>query len=668
MVPRLFLLHFILILLPAIAVAQAGWRPGESEVRVHLNLSGQTGLLDSLKINYERAAVDGKELNVYVIPEELDILEKAGFGYEVQIRDLNSHYDGYWDHLVPPGYHSYEEIIALTDSLATVFPSICKKVMYGTSLGGRQLAALKISDNVDEEEAEPEILFDGGCHGDEIGGPENLIRFARDLCLGYGPDSIITTLVDQREIWLFLMVNPDGRANMSRFNEAMVDINRDYGYMWDASGGSTGAFSQPETRALRECILEHRFSVYISYHSGIEQAAYPWAYRGDEPRDKVNLRRIAKAYSDSSLYPALPYGQSYTIMYQSNGMSIDYNYGTQGQASVTMELSQDKQPPDPLTYYNLNYPAMLEMIRIAGCGVGGTVTDSVTGNPVDAAIWVDGFFPVSTEPAAGDFHKFLLPGAHTMKVTANGYSLKQGVLFNVPQQGSAAVNILMRPDSGRYAHRVSACRIPGNNPSDEGYTPGALKAPDSVGYSLGKSGWIILDMGDTVQNADGNELTVYEAGVSGEGYDCFGANSPDGPWLGLGSGAGTASFDLGSIPGIRYLKILDDGDGAANVPDAGFDLDAVKVVPDPYTDAPVIIAQMPPHVYPNPSGGKFSVVVKGNSETGLIVYNPAGQQILRCAPQTGNFTIDLTGYSEGIYFASLVVDGFPVTVKLIKIN
>jgi succinylglutamate desuccinylase len=649
-------------------VAQSGWRPGEAEARVHLNSAGQIGLLDSLKINYERASVDGRELNVYAIPEELYLLQTTGIGYEVLIEDLNSHYRGYWDHLVPPGYHSYEEIIALADSLATVFPSICKKLMYGTSLGGRQLAALKISDNVDEEETEPEILFDGGCHGDEIGGSENLIRFARDLCLGYGPDSIITALVNHREIWLYLMVNPDGRANMSRFNEAMVDINRDYGYMWDASGGSTAAFSQPETRALRDCLLEHRVSVYISYHSGIEQAAYPWAYRGEEPRDKVNLRRVAMAYSDSSLYPALPYGQSYTIMYQSNGMSIDYNYGTLGQACITMELSGNKQPPDPLVYYNLNYPAMLEMIRIAGCGVEGTVTDSVTGNPLDASVWVDGFFPVYTEPVAGDFHKILTPGTHTLKVTANGYSPKKGILFNVPQQGSAEVNILLSPDSGRYARRVSSCRIPGNNPADEGYTPGSLGTPDSIGYSLGKSGWIVMDLGDTVHNSVGNELTVYEAGLSGEGYDCFCANSPDGPWLGLGSGFGTTSFDLGSIPGARFLKILDDGGGAANVPDAGFDLDAVKIIPDPYTAAPVIISRPAVHVYPNPSDGNFSFAVTGKCETRLTIFDPAGRVILRTTPHNGIIRINLTGHSDGIYYASMVIDGFPVTVKLIKLN
>jgi hypothetical protein len=647
---------------------QSSWRPREAEIRVRLDSAGQVELLETFKINYEPASIDGKELNCYAVPEQLELLSAAGIKYDVLIEDLNSHYRGYWDHLVPPGYHSCEEIIALADSLAEHFPSICKKVIYGTSLGGRQLAALKISDNVDEEETEPEILFDGGCHGDEIGGPENIIRFARDLCLGYNNDSVITALVNDREIWLYLMVNPDGRASMSRFNQAMVDLNRDYGYMWDASGGSTGAFSQPETQALRSCLFEHRFSVYVSYHSGMEQAAYPWAYRGDEPRDKPNLRRVAKAYSDSSFYPALPYGQSYSIMYQSNGMSIDFNYGTLGQTCITMELSNNKQPPDPVVYYDINYPAMLEMIRIAGCGVEGVVTDSLTGNALDATVWVDDFFPVYNEPVAGDFHKYLLPGTHTLKVTANGYASKEGISFNVPQQGAAVVNIALSPDSGRYANRVSACRIPGNNAMDEGYTPGSLLAPDSIGYSLGKNGWIVLDLGDTVYNADGNDLTVYEAGPSDESYQCFSGTSPDGPWMELGSGLGTASFDLGTIASARYIKILDDGDGAAGIPDAGFDLDAVKVIPGFYTSTPVIKAQQVFRVFPNPSHGVFMISLSDACNNNLTVHDLTGRPVLRTSGEKGLFQIDLSTRPDGVYYFTVILNRTAISGKLIKLN
>jgi len=161
----------------------------------------------------------------YVVPKELEAIEAMGFQFEIEINDLNKHYEYFW--LTEDAYHSYDEIIELADSLETHFPSICKKYIFGTSVGGRQLAALKISDNVEIDEPEAEVMFDGGIHGDEIGAAENVIRFARDLCIDYGSDPTITDLINDREIWLYLMVNPDGRVNMTRENNNGVDLNPD---------------------------------------------------------------------------------------------------------------------------------------------------------------------------------------------------------------------------------------------------------------------------------------------------------------------------------------------------------------------------------------------------------------------------------------------------------
>lgn len=572
---------------------------------------------------------------------------------------------------VPPGYSSYEEIIALADSLSEHFPSICRKTVFAASLGGRQLAALKISDNADTDETEPAILFDGGCHGDEVGGSENLIRFARDLCLGYGSDSIITALVNNREIWLFLMVNPDGRVNMSRFNGAMVDINRDYGYMWDASGGSSDAFSQPETKALRSCMLREPFSVYISFHSGMQQAAYPWAYRGEEPSDKPNLRRLAKTYSDSSGYPSLLYGQSYSIMYQTNGMSVDFAYGALGIACFTLEISVDQQPPDPTVFYQYNYPAMLEMIRRSGWGVAGQITDSVTGEPVAATLWVDGFFPSFTHSGTGDFHKYLVAGQHTLTVTANGYKTRKALLFNVPQQGSATMDVSLVPDTGWYAHQVAACRIPGDNPGDEGNTSGALGEPDHTGYSLGNGGWIVLDLGDTIFDLPGNELGVFETGISGEGFLCQAGTGMDGPWIPLGVGTGTSFFDLSPSDSIRYIRIIDDGDGPVNGPDAGFDLDAIKVLNQGVLlslPGPSHPAENTVRIYPNPGSGLFTAETAERAGMGLTVYDVTGRRVRHVILSFGANTLDLSELPDGVYTYRAETSGPGNRGLLIKIK
>lgn len=560
-----------------------GWRKGEMEVRVLIGHPADVQKLRGLGLDYEPAAADGSIVRMYLVPGELKLLQRTSMRYEVTIPDMNAHFDHFWSNpLVPPGYYTYDQIIAIADSLATSFPSICKKVSWGTSLGGRQLAALKISDNVGTDEPEPEIMFDGGIHGDEIGGPQNVIMFARDLCLGYGPDPTITSLVNSREIWLYPMVNPDGRVSMSRYNNNGVDCNRDNGYMWNGEGNSWSAFSQVETKALRNGILDNQFVVYTNYHSGTEILAYPWSYRSNATRDNEHINQLAGVYSNASGYANLLYGQGYNIMYAINGSTKDFQYGSLGNIGWSIEISVDKQPPSSQVsyYYNANKPAMLAIINQCGWGVSGMVTDSVTGEPVRAFIQVNNLFPVYTDPVVGDYHKYVVPGTYTLKVVANGYKTKTIMNVAVPGQGAAVADIQLVPASSHYACKVTSCAIPGNNFGDEGYTPGALGKPDSIPYSLGKSGWLVLDMGDTIFNGPGADFKVIQAGTTAKAYTVSGSNNIDGPYTTIGIGNGTASFDLNTVPlgKVRYIHIKDNGAGPAYGVGAGFNLDAVEML------------------------------------------------------------------------------------------
>ena len=494
--------------------------------------------------------------------------------------------------LVPPGYKSYEQIVALADSLATNFPSICKKVIYGTSIGGRELAALKISRNVGLNEPEPSILFDGGIHGDEFLGPEIVIRFAKDLCTGYGSDTSLTNLINTRAIWLYYMVNPDGTANMTRDNSNGVDCNRDAGYMWNGEGNSTGAFSQNETRALRECMIGNQFSVYINFHAGNLGVIYPWSFRSDPTPDNIAINQLAYTYSSASGYTNFPYGQGYTILgYYSTGSTKDFLYGTMGNMGFSVEVSTDKQPPSSqiIQYYDLNFPAMKEMIIRCGYGLEGVVTDSLSGKPLSASIWVNGFYPVYTDPQNGDYHKYAVAGNYTITASANGYKSKTISNIGVPPTGSTVTNFQLVPENEWAAYSVISCQVPVTSFTGftyPAYTPAVLGAPDGVSYSLWKSGWIVLDMKDTIFNGAGADFRVVEGGNTPNGFSCYAGACKDGPWTLVGTGTGTTEFDLSSATGgaiskTRYLKIIDDGDGPSTGSELGFDLDAVELITQP---------------------------------------------------------------------------------------
>jgi len=572
----IFLLIFSAMIIPHPLQAQTGWRDKEMEVKVPLQDPKDAAFLASMRFQgdiYREYAI------LYLIPEELAILQEKGLPFEITIPDLNQHYRGFWE--TRAEYHSYEEVIALMDSLAMNFPSICKKEVFGISVEGRELSALKISDSVQFDQAEPEIGFDGSIHGDEIGGAENLVRFARMLCLKYGNDPYITDMVDNREIWIYCLVNPDGRENMTRYNANGIDLNRDWGYMWDAWGYSPSAYSQQETKALRSFMLDNHFNIHISYHSGTEAYLYPWYYRSNPCAEDDENEFLGNLYSSSSGYDDLEYFPGYQL-YPTNGGSVETSYGVMGNYGVAMEISYIKQPPvsQIMYYYNINEPSMLALTEYSAYGIRGFVRDATNGKPLQAAVFIDDFFPVYSDSLVGDFQKFVLSGTYSATAVADGYQKMTIENIVVNDQDYTQINFLMTPADtpDRYAYRVISCQIPGNNFLDEGNTPAVIGSPDQVFYSLGKSGWIVIEMSKAILDLSGNDIIVYEGDNSPEGYDIYAGNTMDGPWIQIGSGIGTQEFDL-SVTGLnqaRYFKIKDDGDGPSSGMDAGFDLDAIK--------------------------------------------------------------------------------------------
>jgi len=613
-----YLLVIFLFLTVFAGMAQHGWRPAEMQVLVPLNQPGIDELIEIVKEQHLNTEVAGDAIRCYFTPAELNLVKPSGIQCEIEIADLNQWAASFGERGVPSGYYSVGELNQIADSLAQNFPDICTLHLLGAATGFNQLYALKISDNSAIDEDEPEIMFDGGIHGDEVGGPENMIRFARDLCLQYGSDPQMTRLVDTREIWVYYCVNPYGRLNMTRYNANGVDINRDGGYMWNGEGNSSGACSQPETRVYRNFMAGNQFVIACSYHSGTEFISYPWSYRPDLCPDNAIHNYLASVYASTSGYSGIPYEPGYTGMYAINGSTKDFGYGSLGDISWSIEISLSKQPPASqiVPYYLKNKPAMLAMCENAGYGIHGLVTDSITGLPVAATVFINNYFPFGNDPENGDFHKFLLPGNYQIKVVANGYNTKLVDAVSIASNSVTDVNIALSPSNRYFAKRMLACQIPNNNFNDEGNTPAAIGPPDNVRYSLGRNGFAILEMGEPVDDGDGDDIVVYENDDTPEGYQLLVGTTPDGPWYSLGSATGNHAFDIAAsgLQQITYVRIKDDGDGQATVPDAGFDLDAVEGIHRlPAPDSTGFISGIVYDVWNNPASN--ATVTCGNYTT-----------------------------------------------------
>jgi hypothetical protein len=638
----------LILFLSISSFAQKGWRENEMEVKVFLSRINDAASLYDLQLNGDIYPLAGYAL-IYVIPSELEKIKKAQLKYEISKNDLNEYYKDFWSQKAGQ-YHTYDQIISLMDSLETAFPSICKKTVLGSSVEGREISYLKISDNVAIDESEAEVAFDGGIHGDEIGGPENLIRFARYICSNYGQDAEITDMIDNREIYIYTMVNPDGRVNMSRYNGNGVDCNRDFGYMWNGEGYSTAAYSQVETRFMRDFMYDKHFSTHVTYHSGTEEVIFPWCYRSDHAPDYNCFYNQAALYSSSSGYSYLPYLQSYDD-YPTNGELIDGSFGVNGPVSLTMEISTDKQTSDIQGYYQKNIDPMIAMIKNSGYGLEGIITDSITGNPIAAAIFVNNLFPVFSDSLIGDYHKFVLPGTYSIKVVANNYETRTITGVIVSSASSAVTNIKMKAANGSYISKVAAVVIPDNNTADEANTPAVIGAPDDIYYSIGKNGWIIADMLQPVKNISGNDFKVYEGDATAESYSCYASQSMDGPWTFLGTGTGTQEFDLSALSQARFIKITDDGDGTATAIDAGFDLDAIEALEQTVdifsvnNDNDLTI-----RIFPNPAENEiyFSTNL---TEYNAAIYNSQGAIVYKGQDPE---VLNVSSFPSGLYFVNVI--------------
>ena len=279
------------------------------------------------------------------------------------------------------GYHTYAEVTAATKAVADANPTIASRFSIGKSHQNRDLWAMKISDNVGTDEAEPEVLYDGGHHADEHMGVEMALRIMRWLVDGYGSDSRITNIVNGREIWIIFLVNPDGaeydigggRFHYWRKNRQPTpgtgytgtDLNRNYGYRWGGGGRTSAnpaaityrgpaAWSAPEVRAVRDFLAsrvvdsKQQIRMHITFHETGRLVMWPYGYTyADQPADMTSADRLAFVHMGRQMARTNGYRpQQASDLYITSGTTRDYAYGTYRIFSYTFEMSNDDYMDD----------------------------------------------------------------------------------------------------------------------------------------------------------------------------------------------------------------------------------------------------------------------------------------------------------------------------------
>lgn len=132
------------------------------------------------------------------------------------------------------------------------------------------------------------LLF--GEHPRELISPESGLDFLNDLCSN--PQSTMNQkILDNYELRMIINANPLSREKVEngafclRENENGVDLNRNYDAHWvqvkdDYKQISSGpsAFSEPETKAIRDSMKSFNADLFLSVHSGTLGMYTPHAY------------------------------------------------------------------------------------------------------------------------------------------------------------------------------------------------------------------------------------------------------------------------------------------------------------------------------------------------------------------------------------------------------
>jgi PKD repeat protein len=374
-----------------------------------------------------------------------------------------------WDRY--PTYSVYEQMLA---QFASSYPSLCNiDTILSATPDGHRLLVARISDNVNTAENEPRFLYSSSMHGDETTGYYLMLRLIDYLLSNYGSISKVTNLVNGVEIWICPLANPDGTyasgdntisaISSTRYNANYVDLNRNYPDPIDGLHPDGEAW-QPETQAFMTFAANEHINMSANFHGGAEVMNYPWdtwTSSGNPNADDTWWNRVCQAYVDTArlidanfmtdvVSSGVTEGGDW---YQITGGRQDYMNYFQQCREVCIELDGTKttETQNLPGEWNKNYRSLLNFIQESTYGIRGIISDSCSGQPIHAKVWVTGYDQANDSSQVysylpiGDYHKYIIAGTYSVTFSAPGYASKTINNVTVSNGNATTLNVALAP-------------------------------------------------------------------------------------------------------------------------------------------------------------------------------------------------------------------------------
>ena len=261
------------------------------------------------------------------------------------------------------GFYTYNEMLSELDDMVAMYPNLITAktpISNFQTYEGRPIYWLKISDNPNINEAEPEMLYDAIHHAREPAAMQQLIYYMWYLLENYATNPEVQSIVNNTELYFIPVLNPDGyvynctqdpngggmwrknRRSHSNGNYG-VDNNRNYDFIdaqgnsvWGTTGVSfntssdvypgSGPFSEVENQAMKWFCENHNFKLALNNHTYDNSLLYPYGYDNNQYTPDhttyVAISDIMTEYNGLGMVPKIS-----ASLYPASGDSDDWMYG-----------------------------------------------------------------------------------------------------------------------------------------------------------------------------------------------------------------------------------------------------------------------------------------------------------------------------------------------------
>lgn len=364
-------------------------------------------------------------------------------------------------------YRTYEQVELFLQNIAGAYPLIASLQDAGTSWEGTRHLWLMRLGNIARPGPRPAIFLVAEQHPRDIATADMLLRYIAYLTQNYDTDPDVTWLLDNRDVWVLPLANPDGYYQIyanSQCNRIKntdnddgctnpanwgTDINRNYPFHWneatptpvpcDSSYPGPAALSEPESAHVLSSFQASGASLVVSFQAPGPGIRYPWGWSSTPTADAPALDALAWNLGRLN-------GTLRANVHQHNtgsgtiitGILDDTVYGQYGVPAYTFYIGSTTGPicPDLDVIWDQQRPALLYATKAVGLNTTTTLSRPFGPAPRNLEVSDGGGAPDTL---------------HFTAVLSSNYGTVEGAVYTIDEPGSDGAGL---PMSGSFGGGV----------------------------------------------------------------------------------------------------------------------------------------------------------------------------------------------------------------------